>query len=63
MANKIVKFFTEIKIELQKVSWSTRNEVIGSTVVVLVSVSILALFIGVCDMILSRIVTIILTIF
>ncbi|MFC1577158.1 preprotein translocase subunit SecE [Candidatus Omnitrophota bacterium] len=63
MANKIIKFFTEIKVELKKVSWSTRNEIIGSTIVVLVSVAILALFIGTCDIVLSRLVTLILATF
>lgn len=61
MANKIVSFFKEVKTEMGKVSWSTKDELIGSTVVVLVSLAILSLFIGVCDLFLSKIVNIIMT--
>jgi preprotein translocase subunit SecE len=59
MANKIVSFFKEVKTEMGKVSWSTKDELIGSTVVVLVSLAILSLFIGTCDLVLSKIVNII----
>jgi len=52
--NKIVKFVNEVKIELKKVSWSTRKELINSTIVVIVSVFILAVFIGICDLVWSN---------
>ena len=52
--NKIVKFVNEVKSELKKVSWSTRRELMNSTIVVIVSVAILAVFIGVCDLIWSN---------
>ena len=42
------------KIEMKKVSWSSRQELIDSTLVVIVSVLILALFIGLCDYFLSK---------
>lgn len=60
MANKIAKFVREVKIELGKVTWSTKNELIASTVVVIVSVILLAVFIGVCDFILLRLINLIL---
>jgi preprotein translocase subunit SecE len=53
MANKIVGFFNEVKLEMGKVSWSTRDELIGSTIVVIVSLAVLSIFIGVCDVVLS----------
>jgi len=59
MANKFAAFMNDIKIELKKVSWSSRAELIGSTIVVLVSVAFLTIFIGLCDIALSRVVTII----
>ena len=59
MANKIANFFKDVKIEMIKVSWPTRDELIGSTVIVLISLAILSAFIGVCDIILSKIVNII----
>jgi preprotein translocase subunit SecE len=53
MANKIAGFFNDVKLEMAKVSWPTKDELIGSTVVVLVSLTILSAFIGVCDLVLS----------
>ena len=54
MANKVINFLREVKIELGKVTWSTKNELIASTVVVITSVILLAIFIGICDFILLR---------
>jgi len=58
--NKIAKFVNEVKLELKKVSWSTRSELINSTIVVLVSVAILAVFIGVCDLVWSNLINLVL---
>jgi len=54
MANKALRFVNEVKTELKKVSWSTRDEIISSTTVVLISVALLAIFVGICDLIFSR---------
>ena len=61
MANKFVGFFNDVKLEMGKVSWSTRDELIGSTIVVIVSLAILSIFIGVCDVVLSATVNIIMS--
>ena len=61
MANKFVNFLNDVKLEMGKVSWSTREELIGSTVVVLVSLAILSVFIGVCDLVLSTVVNILMS--
>jgi len=61
VANKIVNFLNDVKLEMGKVSWSTREELIGSTVVVLVSLAILSVFIGVCDLVLSTVVNILMS--
>lgn len=58
--SRITKFITEVKVELQKVSWSDRNELIGSTGIVIVSTALLAIFIGIVDLILSRFISILL---
>ena len=47
---KIGKFFTNVKSEMLKVSWPARDELINSTMVVLVSVAILALIIYAIDL-------------
>ncbi|MFC1644236.1 preprotein translocase subunit SecE [Candidatus Omnitrophota bacterium] len=54
---KIGKFISQVKTEMKKVSWPSRQELISSTIVVLTSTLILALYIGVCDLFLSRLVT------
>ncbi|MCX5707609.1 MAG: preprotein translocase subunit SecE [Candidatus Omnitrophica bacterium] len=57
--DKITGFINEVKMELGKVSWSTREELIGSTSVVIVLTAILALFIFVVDSCLAKILSII----
>ena len=52
---KIKKFILEVRTELTKVAWSTRQELMGATVVVITLTSIMAVFIGVVDLFLSKI--------
>jgi len=52
---KIKTFIVEVKTELTKVSWSTRQELIGSTFVVIIITAITAFFIGTIDLFLSKI--------
>ena len=61
MANKFTNFFKDIKLEMLKVSWPSKDELMGSTVIVIVSLTILSVFIGICDVLLSKIVNIIMT--
>ncbi len=59
MISKIQKFFSEVIIELKKVNWPTRSELIEATWVVLVSTFFLGIFIGSADLIYSRLLTVI----
>ena len=54
MVARIKTFIGEIRTELAKVSWTSRHQLIESTKVVLMSIFLLALFIGACDFLLSR---------
>ena len=56
MLNKLTAFIRDVKIELKKVSWPTKNELVGSTAVVIVAVALLAIGIGIWDFILSRVI-------
>ena len=56
MFGKIKNFFSEVIVELKKVSWSTRQEVLDSTWVILISSAILGVFIAVTDFTLSKLV-------
>ncbi len=50
--NTLKTFLGEVKTELLKCTWPTRQELIGSTMVVVVSVLILSVFVGVSDTVL-----------
>ena len=50
------QFFREVKVELQKVTFPTRQETVSSTAVVLVLTFILGAYLGFSDWALSRIV-------
>ncbi|MBI5252164.1 MAG: preprotein translocase subunit SecE [Desulfomonile tiedjei] len=54
------QFFREVKVELQKVTFPTRQETVGSTVVVLVLTIIMGVYLGLSDWVLARIVQILL---
>lgn len=54
MFAKIKNFLKEVTIELKKVAWPTKDELFGSTVVVIVSTIIIAIFIGICDFIFAK---------
>ncbi|MGQ0722551.1 MAG: preprotein translocase subunit SecE [Candidatus Eiseniibacteriota bacterium] len=53
MFAKAKKFVADVWIELKKVSWPSREELRGSTVVVIVAVILISVVIGVVDRILS----------
>ena len=54
MIKKVQGFFAEVSAEMQKVTWSTREELMGSTSVVLMTMLILSVFIGVVDFVMSH---------
>jgi preprotein translocase subunit SecE len=60
MFNKIRNFLKEVKIELKKVVFPSRGEVIGSTKVVIITVVIISFFLGTVDIGLSKIVSLVL---
>ncbi len=53
MLQKAKNFVFEVRAEMQKVTWPTREELIGSTAVVLMTMLILSTFIGVADFFMS----------
>ena len=56
MIKKTMKFLSEAKLELKKVTWPSKEEVKGSTIVVLTITALLGVYIGVVDFILSNVV-------
>ena len=53
---KIILFFQESFAELKKVTWPSRDEVVSSTKVVLVSTVVIAAVLGLVDFILVKLV-------
>jgi len=53
--NETVQFFKEAYAELKKVTWLSRKEAIASTIVVIIIVILVAIFVGVVDFVLARI--------
>jgi preprotein translocase subunit SecE len=47
--SKISQFFSNVKLELKKVSWPGRKEVYGTTIVVLCTVFFFGIFLGLVD--------------
>lgn len=54
LIQKPVTFLKEVKVELGKVSWATRRELMDSTVLVITVTFIMAIFIGAMDLGLSK---------
>ena len=50
-------FLSEVKVELKKVTWPSRQDTISSTGVVLVVVFIISFYLGFIDILLSKMVT------
>jgi preprotein translocase subunit SecE len=53
---KATAFLQEVHAETKKVTWPGRKDVLGSTLVVIVAVFIIAGFLGVIDFVLSFII-------
>ena len=60
LMDKAVQFLTQAKAELKKVTWPTRKQTLASTGVVMVIVAVMALYLGIIDLILAKLVKIIL---
>ncbi|MGC9975810.1 MAG: preprotein translocase subunit SecE [Syntrophales bacterium] len=54
IAEKIVRFLKEAKIELKKVTWPTPRQTLASTSVVIIVVIIVSIFLGIVDFGLSK---------
>jgi len=48
-----VQFLREVRVELKKVTWPGRNEIIGSTAVVILASFVVSFFLGFVDLLLQ----------
>jgi len=56
MVNKLKEFFRDVKVEVKKVVFPTKEELIGSTWVVIITVIVISLFLGIVDLGLTKLV-------
>ncbi len=56
-----LEFLREVKVELKKVTWPTRKQTTGTTIVVIIFVFVVAVFLGLFDYSLSKLVQVVLT--
>jgi preprotein translocase subunit SecE len=56
MINKVKEFLGEVKKEIKKVVFPSKDELIGSTWVVIITVLVISIFLGFVDLGLSRLV-------
>jgi preprotein translocase subunit SecE len=56
MLDKFKEFFREVQVETKKVVFPSKDELIGSTWVVIITVFIISLFLGIIDLGLSKLV-------
>jgi preprotein translocase subunit SecE len=56
IVDKVRQFLREVRTELRKITWPGRKETIASTVVVIVIVLVAGLYLGIVDLILSRLI-------
>ena len=56
MLDKFKEFFREVQVETKKVVFPSKDELIGSTWVVIITVIIISLFLGIIDLGLSKLV-------
>jgi len=58
---RAMDFFREVKVELKKVTWPTRKQTTGTTIVVIIFVFVIAAFLGLFDFGLTKLVQVVLT--
>jgi preprotein translocase subunit SecE len=60
MSVKVKDFLSNVNAELRKVTWPSKKDTYGSTLVVIIVVLICAVFLGGVDVVLSRLIRLIL---
>jgi preprotein translocase subunit SecE len=60
MFEKLKQFMREVKVEMKKTVYPSRDELMGSTWVVIVTVFIVSFYLGIIDLGLSKIVRVLL---
>ncbi|MBU0998052.1 preprotein translocase subunit SecE [Patescibacteria group bacterium] len=54
LVNKVINYLKEVKLELSKVTWPKKNQVIKLTLIVFVISGIVAIYVGGLDFIFTK---------
>ncbi|MFI5359620.1 MAG: preprotein translocase subunit SecE [Halanaerobiales bacterium] len=57
LGGRVARFFRQVRAELKKVNWPTKEELTKNTAVVVVTIVILTAFIALIDLILGSVLT------
>jgi preprotein translocase subunit SecE len=60
VVSNVKAFLGSVKTELSKVTWPSRKETVGTTGVVIFIVIIISLYLGLCDLVLTKLIHLIL---
>jgi preprotein translocase subunit SecE len=55
-ARNVGKFLRDVRNELSRVAWPSRNQIVASTIIVIVTVAFFAIFVGILDLIFVQII-------
>lgn len=53
---RLKAFFTDVRLEMKKVSWPTRKEITGTTIVILFAIFFFGFYLGLLDVGFTRLV-------
>ncbi len=56
MIDKAKEFLTEVKVEMKRITWPSRKEAMGGTIVVIAVVFLISIYLGVIDSVLAKLV-------
>lgn len=56
MIDKAKEFLLEVKAEMKRVTWPSRKEAMGGTIVVIAVVFLISIYLGVIDSVLAKLV-------
>ncbi|HIE48172.1 TPA: preprotein translocase subunit SecE [Candidatus Bipolaricaulota bacterium] len=60
MIERIRRYLTSVRAEVQRVSWPSRREVVTFTILIFMMVVVLGLYLGLVDLVLQRILSLLL---
>ena len=52
--NKVIGFIKDVRNEMSRVTWPSRDELLNSTGIVIVTTVILSIFVGIANLIISK---------